>query len=132
MLTDKEFANKLRDLFEHRKRTGIADVFLLKVGRHFRFGENKIIVGRNEGENKVLTERKAKSDYLFEVPEISGPITVLQGTKTKKAIKMAAALTAFYSDAKSDTVTVGFGKERLDKSVTVRVPSRMEVEALRV
>src|SRR3990170_3708330 len=106
LLTDKEFAKKLRDLFAHRKRCSLEDVLLLKVGRHFRFGENKIIVGRNESENKALTRRKAKSDYFFELPEISGPITVLQGNKTKKAIKMAAALTAFYSDAQSDIVTV--------------------------
>src|SRR4030066_121272 len=84
LLTDKEFANKLRDLFEHRKRTGIADVFLLKVGRHFRFGENKIIVGRNESENKVLAAKKADGDYCFEVPDVGGPITVLQGHKTRK------------------------------------------------
>ena len=132
LLTEAEFANRLRDLFKFRKRVSVADVALLRVGRHFRFGENKIIVGRNERENKALNDEKAKNNYYFEVPEISGPITILQGNKTKKAIKMAAALTAFYSDAKSDTVTVRFGRERLKKSVTVHVPSRMEVEALRV
>ena len=132
LLTEAEFAKRLRDLFKFRKHVSVADVALLRVGRHFRFGENKIIVGRNEGENKGLANGKAKSDYFFEVPEISGPITILQGIKTKKAVKMAAALTAFYSDAKSDTVTVGFGKERLNKSVTVHVPSRMDVEALRI
>jgi tRNA-specific 2-thiouridylase len=132
LLTEAEFARRLRDLFRFRKRVSVADVALLRVGRHFRFGENKIIVGRNKGENKVLTEEKAKSDYLFEVTEISGPITVLQGTKTRKAVKMAAALTVFYSDAKSETVTVEFGKERLNKSITVHIPSRTDVEALRV
>ena len=87
LLTYKEYANKLRDLFEHKRRVGLADVALLKVGRHFRLGENKIIVGRNEPENKVLTAKKAAGDFCFEVPDIAGPITVLQGKKTKRAIR---------------------------------------------
>ncbi len=132
LLTYKEFANKLRDFFKHRKRCSLADVALLKVGRHFRFGDSKIIVGRNETENKVLAVRKLRNDFLFEIPEISGPITVLQGKKNKAAIEMAAALTAFYSDAKTQKVAVNFGRERLDKSVTVSVPSKEEVDNIRV
>ncbi|HUT17226.1 MAG TPA: hypothetical protein VMW84_02890, partial [Acidobacteriota bacterium] len=99
LLTYKEYANKLRDLFKHKKRCSMADVSLLKVGRHFRFGENKIIVGRNEAENKILTAERARNDYYFEVPDVGSPITILQGAKTKNAIRAAAALTAFYSDA---------------------------------
>ena len=108
------------------------DVALLKVGRHLRCGENKIIVGRNEAENKILNAKKARYDYYFEVPDVGGPTTVLQGSKTKNAIQAAAALTAFYSDAKSDRATVNFGRNSLDKSITVSVPSRAEVEILRI
>ena len=132
MLTYKEYANKLRDLFKHKKRCSMADVLLLKVGRHFRFGKNKIIIGRNEAENKILTAKKTPNDYYFEVPEIGGPITILQGAKTKNAIRTAAALTAFYSDAKSGKVTVNFGRKTQDKYITVSVPSRTEVESLRI
>ena len=132
LLTCREYANKLRDLFKHKKRCSMEDVSLLKVGRHFRFGKNKIIVGRNEAENNVLSEKKARNDYYFEVPDVGGPITVLQGAKTKKAIRTAAALTAFYSDAKSAEVTVNFGRESLSKSITVSIPTRAEVESLRI
>ena len=132
LLTCKEFADKLRDLFRHKARCSMADVALLKVGRHFRLGKSKIVVGRNEAENKILTLKKARNDYYFEVPDVSGPTTVLQGLKTKKAIKLAAALTAFYSDAKSNRITVNFGRESLDKSVTVSVPSRTEVESYKI
>ena len=132
LLTYREYANKLRDLFKHKKRCSMADVSLLKVGRHFRFGENKIIVGRNEAENKILTAKRARNDYCFEVPDIGSPITVLQGAKTKNAIRTAAALTAFYSDAKSDKVTVNFGRESLDKSINVSILTRAEVENLRI
>ncbi|MDH4241931.1 MAG: hypothetical protein OEW48_20410 [Phycisphaerae bacterium] len=132
LLTYREYADKLRDLFKHKKKCSMADVTLLKVGRHFRFGENKIIVGRNEAENKLLTFKKGRNDYYFEVPAIGSPITILQGAKTKKAIEAAAALTAFYSDAKCGEVNVNFGRENLNRSVTVSPPARAKVEKLRV
>ena len=132
LLTCKEYASKLQDLFKHKKRCSMADVALLKVGRHFRFGENKIIVGRNEAENQILTAEKARNDYYFEVPDVGSPITVLQGAKTKSAIRVAAALTVFYSDAKSGEVKVNFGRESLDKSIVVSIPTRAEVESLRI
>jgi tRNA-specific 2-thiouridylase len=132
LLTCKEYAEKLRDLFGHRRRCSVADVALLRVGRHFRLGENKIIVGRNEAENKVLTVEKGRSDYYFEVPGVGSPITVLQGAKTEEAVRVAAELTAFYADVAGGEVTVKFGKERLDRSVVVSVPSWDEVDSLRV
>jgi tRNA-specific 2-thiouridylase len=132
LLTCKDYADKLRDLFKHKKRCSMSDASLLRVGRHFRFGKNKIIVGRNEAENKILTGDKARNDYYFEVPDIGSPITVLQGAKTRNAIKTAAALTAFYSDAKSDKVIVKFGRESLYKSITVSIPAQDEVESLRI
>jgi tRNA-specific 2-thiouridylase len=132
LLTCKEYAKKLRDLFEHRERCSMADIASLKVGRHFRFEENKIIVGRNEAENNLLTAKKLWNDYYFEVPEIGSPITLLKGAKIKKAIKVAAALTAFYSDAKSSEVKVSFGREKLVHSVIVSMPTRAEVEKLRI
>jgi len=132
LLTYREFADKLRDLFSHRRSVSVADVNLLKVGRHFRFRKNKIIVGRNENENKTLTARKNPNDYFFEVPDCGSPITLLQGPKTKKAIEKAAALTAYYSDKKEPKILVNFGKNTRDKSISVSIPSQTEVEMLRI
>jgi len=112
--------------------TFIAEVALLKIGRHFRFGRNKIIVGRNQTENNILAENKTRYDYFFEVADVGSPLTLLRGPKTKKAIRKAAELTAFYSDAKNSSVIVKFGKEKLDKSILVSAPSREEVECLRI
>ena len=95
-------------------------------------GKNKIVVGRNEAENKLLVARKTKNEYYFELPEIVGPITILQGPKTKNAIETAAKLTAYYSDAKTGEVKVNFGRETLNKSITVSVPNEAEVDKLRV
>ncbi|MEM2098591.1 MAG: hypothetical protein QXU99_02425 [Candidatus Bathyarchaeia archaeon] len=132
LLTVKEYAARLRDLFKHKKRISLTEVALLRVGRHFRFGKNKIIVGRNEAENKFLITQKLRSDYYFEVPDVGSPITLLQGLKTKKAIEVAAMLTAFYSDAKNDRVTVHFGRDRLEKTIEVSVPNRTTVESYKI
>ena len=132
LLTCEEYAKKLRDLLANKKRISIAEVALLRVGRHFRLGKNKIIVGRNEAENKLLTAGKMSGDYYFELPDIVGPTTILQGPKTKKSIETAAKLTAFYSDAKIADVKVNFGRDALNKSIVVAVPGKAEVDKLRV
>jgi tRNA-specific 2-thiouridylase len=132
LLTDKEFANKLRDLFEHKKRVTVKDVNSLKVGRHFRFGENKIIVGRNEAENEFLLRTKKKTDYYFEVPNCGSPTTILQGNKTKQAVEKASGLTAFYSDKKLKKIQVEFGENTLSRKITIDLPSLAEVDKLRV
>ena len=132
LLTYKEFSAKLKDLFEHKKRITMKDIELLKVGRHFRFGKNKIIVGRNEKENKQLLELKSKTNYFFEVPDCGSPITLLQGSKTREAIKKAAALTARYSDAKEKKILVKYGTKKLIKSIKVSPMSEKEINSLRV
>jgi len=132
LLTCEEYAKKLRDLFEHKKNVSLGDVDFLRIGRHFRIGKNKFIVGRNYTENTYLVDHRTKSDYYFELPDIVGPITLLQGPKTKEAIKIAAKLTAFYSDAKTPDTKVKYGKESLFKSITVVIPQREDVEKLRV
>jgi hypothetical protein len=132
LLTYREFANKVRDLLKHKKSVRIKDISLLKIGRHYRFNKNKIIVGRNEHENKELMKLKDVSDYYFEVPGCGSPITILQGPKTKKAIEKAATLTARYSDSKEKKITVKFGKGKLDKSLITSSLSDEEIEKLRI
>jgi tRNA U34 2-thiouridine synthase MnmA/TrmU len=132
LLTYREFASKLKDLFEHKKRVSLKDVRLLKVGRHFRSGKNKIIVGRNEAENGLLLRMKMANDYCFEAQNCGSPTTLLQGPKTRTAVKRAAELTAYYSDRKQGVVSVKFGKGELDKSLRTPILSREKVEELRV
>lgn len=132
LLTCEEYTKKLKDLLIEKKRISTKDIALLRIGRHFRLGKNKIIVGRNETENKLLSANKEKNDYYFELPDIVGPITLLQGPKTKNSIKKAAELTAFYSDAKNTQAKVAYGSNSLDNSITVTLPQRPDVDKLRV
>ena len=119
LLTMEPFAKKLKDLFQRKEKITLNDIGLLKLGRHFQYHQNRIIVGRDHGENEALLELKPKEDYLFEVPIGGSPTTILQGPKTKTAIRLAARLTARYSDSQSKRVTVKYGRTKPAKEILV-------------
>ncbi len=132
LLTYKDYATKVRDLFAHNSRIRMKDVLLLRIGRHFRFGESKIIVGRNEFENGRLRDLRDVDDYHFEVLSCGSPPTILQGPKKEEAIEVAAGLTARYSDSKEKRITVGFGHEEKDNSMVALKLSNEKIEELRI
>jgi tRNA-specific 2-thiouridylase len=133
LLTHKEFAAKVKDLFDHEEKVTKRDILLLRLGRHFRFKGAKIIVGRNEAENKLLLGVKNPGDYAFEVPDIGSPITILEGSQDPEAIELAARLTARYSDASGDKeVTVEYWNEGGKDTITVKPLEEQEVNRQRV
>lgn len=108
LLTDSKFANKLRDLIKYKKSINSNDLEILKIGRHFRYKSFKIIVGRNHDENQKLLKLKNKRDIVLEVIDEPSPIAILQNTKDKEVIKIAASLTARYSDSKKILIPVEY------------------------
>ncbi|HUU86213.1 MAG TPA: hypothetical protein VMX17_00500 [Candidatus Glassbacteria bacterium] len=102
LLTDPKFAERLKDLLKYKKELKIDDVNLLKIGRHFRFDGNKIIVGRNEKENQslLMISNRKKLPYL-EVVDHMGPITLLEESCSDEVAKKAAEITIRYSDVKN-------------------------------
>jgi len=105
-LTDPGYAQRVKDLFAHEKKPLIKDIKLLAFGRHFRIGDDKIIVGRNEEENDALLRLRENGDILFEAKDVVGPVTILVGKPTEEAKALAAALTARYSDSKDEQVFI--------------------------
>jgi predicted ribosome quality control (RQC) complex YloA/Tae2 family protein len=97
LLTDFEFSKRLKKLFEKHPRCKIEDVELLKFGRHFWEGKTKIVIGRNEEENKKLRKLARQNDSLMELKKIPGPLALIRGKITKKVLKKAADLTIHYS-----------------------------------
>lgn len=78
LLTEKEFSNRLRDYFKHNIKDNIDQIKLLKVGRHFRLDDKvKLLVGRDEHENKKLSFYKYAGIYLE--PEEKGPSGLVLG-----------------------------------------------------
>ncbi len=102
LLTDPNYSSRLRDLLKYSSIINFDTLNLLKVGRHIRFSpETKIVVGRNEEENKKIEQYKQPDDIVFEAMETGSPITILHGKATDDAIEFAARATARYCDQKT-------------------------------
>ena len=97
-LTDPQFAKRLKEALDHQEDT-IRDIQLLKYGRHVRLQSGaKVIVGRNEDENKVLLQCMNLEDIAFEVIGTGSPITLLKKHKDEDDLRQAANFCIHYSD----------------------------------
>ncbi len=130
LLTNEGYAAKAKDLLKERALSR-NDIMLLKVGRHFRLGKSRIIVGRNHADNNEILRLRKPSDYLFEVKGSGSPVTLLRGEKAERSIRLAASLTARYSDSKDERTAVSYGR-KLEKNMIVKRISEKELENLRI
>ncbi|MBW1839531.1 MAG: 7-cyano-7-deazaguanine synthase [Deltaproteobacteria bacterium] len=117
LLTDPAYSIRLAELLDHKERLEWVDAEILKMGRHFRISEDKIVVGRREEENKKLEKIARKKNFTWmEVVDFVGPVTILlpyERKPGKDLIKKAASLTVKYSDApdnKEIDVTIMSGR----------------------
>lgn len=100
LLTDKTFTPRLRDAFKHGEDS-LREIKLLKIGRHFRLGSGKkVIVGRNEYENKIIKNLATASDILLQPLEIAGPTVIILKPESDEDLITAAGICARYSDGK--------------------------------
>jgi tRNA U34 2-thiouridine synthase MnmA/TrmU len=98
LLTDPKFAGRVRDLIDHGE-LDMQNINLLKSGRYFRLSHNaKLIVGRNEGENKMLSMLAKDGDYLFEPQGINGPVAVGKGSFAQDLLDLSCRIVARYCD----------------------------------
>jgi len=102
ILLEKTYAARLRDAFAHIGAEGMDkdDFALLRLGRHFRISRNaKVIVGRDETENAVLSgfaQGRIKLDFP---PDVPGPIALVEGEVSEEELLLAARIAARYADA---------------------------------
>jgi tRNA U34 2-thiouridine synthase MnmA/TrmU len=100
LLTEPNYACRLKDLLAHNPDPDYDDLSLLRIGRHFRFSPScKIIVGRNKAENEKIWSLSVKG-CLLKVEGYGSPTTLIVGEITDEAVRVAASLCAKYSDAK--------------------------------
>ncbi|MBB71222.1 MAG: tRNA (5-methylaminomethyl-2-thiouridylate)-methyltransferase [Legionellales bacterium] len=101
-LTDKQYSNKLGDLWQHRcsRDYTLDDIMLLKVGRHLRPAEHyKMIVAREEGEGNFLEGYRKEFTHIRTVSH-PGPLTLLDGEPSAEDLHMAARIVARYSSGR--------------------------------
>jgi tRNA U34 2-thiouridine synthase MnmA/TrmU len=126
LLTDAGYSNRLRDLLAHTGRLTFDDLNLLRVGRHFRIdSRTKVIVGRDESENKQLLSLRKPEHVHLEALGVGSPVTLVIGDTSEGNLQKAAMITARYTAAKhlpEVSITVMDGS---DTAVTVP-PARDE------
>ena len=107
LLTDPCFSKRLEELLRH-KELDLDNLALLKVGRHFRIEKNsRLVVGRDEGENRLLAQLAKSGDYLFSPQkDLAGPTSLFRGPITQELIDLSSQITSAYSDT--------FGLEKME------------------
>lgn len=79
MLTDPAFALRLKDLFAHVPDYSLADLHLLRIGRHFRIHPRlRIILGRNQEENEKIALLAPPGATLFLPEDFRGPTAIVR------------------------------------------------------
>ncbi len=134
LLTEAEFAKKMRDLMKHGDLT-LNEVMLLKLGRHFRIDDKtKVVVGRNDLENKQILNLAQPEELLFELHEKTGPLTLLRGATGEKEQEIAAGLTIYHSKSKAlpkESVRM-FNRAKEGKIIEVSPLTPAQVTTLRI
>ena len=128
LLTDRSFASKLRDMFRNKTVVSMHDVGILKVGRHYRVGADKVISGKDNGQCKALRALAKPGDWVFDPMSDKGALVLLQkdqadaealanaapiaaakitpASEPVDSFDFAARLSAAYSDGDSEFVTI--------------------------
>jgi tRNA-specific 2-thiouridylase len=123
LLTDPQFAKRMKDLIVHDPDFSLNDVHLMKTGRHFRFSPKlRLVVGRNEDENQKIQTFSKEADILLKISHHPGPLSLLRGDASLDEINKAGAITVRYSKAKdSGKVEVDYQKagEKTHQSISV-------------
>lgn len=133
LLTDPAFSHRLRDLFNREDHPSVRNIELLKVGRHLRAGEGKIVVGRNRSENEVIERLAEPEDSLVNVRGIPGPLVIVPGGGDEETIRAAAAICAFYSDAPDGAPVDAVVRHRgTTRSIVTMAAQREQVRSLMI
>jgi tRNA-specific 2-thiouridylase len=129
LLTDKNFSEKLRDLFADKQTVTPGDIRLLTVGRHYRIERGvKIVIGRDNKENKVLMSLASEGYHLFLPHDFPGPVALLSGTPTQALKQTIGRLIITYSKRVPGlTYRIRYGNEIFDPGE----PLPIESEGLR-
>jgi tRNA U34 2-thiouridine synthase MnmA/TrmU len=136
LLTDPGFAKRMKDLMLHEPVFSVNDVHLLKIGRHFRLSDGvKLVVGRNEEENRKIETFAQERDLLLKLSGFPGPLSLLRGKGDGRDIEKAAAITAHYSKAKdlgNTEVIYKIVNEDRYRSLSIAPIPRGEIERLMI
>ncbi len=136
-LTEPGFTKRIKDLLARQEYVSDDDIELLKIGRHFNINNFiKLVVGRNEKENKQILSLASSQDYLLSSFTHKGPIALLRcygnwdtrKEKFEEVLALAVKITARYCDKEknSDLVDINIWRDKKLMRKYKEIPSLSE------
>ncbi len=105
LLTDVGFARRYRAMAEKYPEHTFKDFKLLAYGRHFAIGKRcRLLVSRNEAENRAIKKIISEDDMVFEILDTPGPVGIGRGEFSEEELTKAASILLRYSRARNSAV----------------------------
>jgi tRNA-specific 2-thiouridylase len=126
LLTDENFSIKIREFIKHDD-FDVADIPVLKYGRHFRLPDNaKLVIGRHQEDNEGLQAIENSKFIGIHTLGTPGPFSLLSANATQEERELAAKMIATYSKKTEDgNYTIAFGEEYIH---TTAFETKQEVQ----
>ncbi|MGE4357323.1 MAG: hypothetical protein AB7E08_02060 [Candidatus Omnitrophota bacterium] len=124
LLTDPIFSQRIKDLLGHNE-LDLDNVNLLKWGRYFRISSGlKLIIGRNEEDNRRLAYFARPDDLLLQVIETPGPVALVKGKDKVEVDRFLGEISqkvASYADRNNGSIKILLRRKEpyLEKILTV-------------
>lgn len=118
LLTDQIIAGRLKDLFSFLPNYTIEDIYLLRIGRHFRLHPQlKIIVGKNKEENERLLALSPKGSFLFYPKNFRGPVALVRGNLDPESEQTVGEIITYYSKDDKSQYLLGKRSDRQEEKI---------------
>ncbi len=102
LLTEASFEQKIKDVIAHEEFT-VADIDVLKVGRHLRLPDGaKLVIGRNKEDNEAIRAIENDKFVFARANDIPGPLSLLSKNATDADKTLAARLILTYTKTPAD------------------------------
>jgi len=133
LLTDKNFAARLREHIDHTGGLQMVDIALLKLGRHFRLPSGaRLIVGRDQEESERLEQRATENDALLTPVNVTGPSVLVSNHNPDNGdLQLAARILSAYCNA-DHAVTVESRGAGQAQSLSVEGSDRTQFASMKV
>ena len=135
LLTEPHYSARAKELFVSKKEITSRDLYLLRIGRHFRIDGIKIIVARNAEETNILIDIKNSNDTLFSTqfqgPSILSPDNSNLSDTVKKT---AAAIAARYGKpgpSNNEREVIIYSGNR-QESITAGLPDNEQINRFKI
>ena len=105
LLTDPQFAYRVREMLANEPESRLADAVLLMHGRHYRLPDGaRVVVGRNEKDNQCIAALAKPGDALLVPTEGTGPTALCRPGTSPENVLAAAGLLSRYAKG---TIRIG-------------------------